>query len=49
MNRGWEKKDSRSPMQLQLERVGLELKVDPKRIKEALERDPPAKGDPKRS
>ncbi len=49
MNRGWEKKDSRSPMQLQLERVGLELKVDPQRIKEALERDPPAKGDPKRS
>ena len=49
MNRGWEKKDSRSPMQLQLERAGLKLAVDPKRIKEALERDPPAKGDPKRS
>ena len=49
LNRGWEKRDSRSPMLLQLERAGLELKVDPKRIKEALERDPPAKGDPKRS
>ena len=49
LNRGWEKRDSRSPMLLQLERAGLELKVEPKRIKEALERDPPAKGDPKRS
>ena len=48
LNRGWEKRDSRSPMLLQLERAGLELKVDPNRIKEALERDPPAKGDPKR-
>ena len=49
LNRGWEKRDSRSPMLLQLERAGLNLKVEPKRIKEALERDPPAKGDPKRS
>lgn len=49
LNRGWENRDSRSPMLLQLERVGLELKVDKQRIKEALERDPPAKGDPKRS
>lgn len=49
LNRGWDKRDSRSPMLLQLERVGLEVKVEPQRIKEALERDPPAKGDPKRS
>lgn len=49
LNRGWEKRDSRSPMQIQLERVGLKLEVEPKRIAEALDRDPPAKGDPKRS
>lgn len=49
LNRGWHNRDSRSPMLLQLERVGLELKVDKARIREALERDPPAKGDPKRS
>ncbi len=49
LNRGWHNRDSRSPMLLQLERVGLELKVDKERIKQALERDPPAKGDPKRS
>lgn len=49
LNRGWDNRDSRSPMLLQLERVGLELKVEPDRIKAALERDPPAKGDPKRS
>ncbi len=48
LNRGWEKRDSRSPMLLQLERVGLELKVDPERIKEALKKDPAAKDDPKR-
>jgi 3-hydroxyisobutyrate dehydrogenase-like beta-hydroxyacid dehydrogenase len=49
LNRGWEKRDSRSPMLLQLERVGITISVDPERIKAALERDPPAKGDPKRS
>jgi len=49
LNRGWEKRDSRSPMLLQLERAGLEVKVEPDRIKAALDRDPPAKGDPKRS
>lgn len=47
LNRGWQGRDSRSPMILQLERAGVELKVDEKRIKEAFERDPPAKGDPK--
>jgi 3-hydroxyisobutyrate dehydrogenase-like beta-hydroxyacid dehydrogenase len=49
LNRGWEKRDSRSPMLLQLERVGITISIDPERIKAALERDPPAKGDPKRS
>ena len=49
LNRGWEKRDSRSPMLIQLERVGLKLEVEPERIKEALARDPAAKGDPKRS
>lgn len=49
MNRGWEMRDSRSPMLLQLERVGLELNVSKDRIKAALDRDPPAKNDPKRS
>ena len=49
LNRGWQNRDSRSPMLIQLERAGLEVKVDRQRIKEALERDPPAKGDPKRS
>jgi len=49
MNRGWEQRDSRSPMLLQLERVGLELNVSKERIKAALDRDPPAKNDPKRS
>ena len=49
LNRGWDARDSRSPMLLQLERAKVELKVDPKRIAGVLERDPPAKGDPKRS
>jgi 3-hydroxyisobutyrate dehydrogenase-like beta-hydroxyacid dehydrogenase len=49
LNRGWENRDSRSPMLLQLERAGVELEVDPKRIEEVLERDPPYAGDPKRT
>lgn len=49
MNRGWEMRDSRSPMLLQLERVGIELNVSKERIKAVLDRDPPAKNDPKRS
>jgi 3-hydroxyisobutyrate dehydrogenase-like beta-hydroxyacid dehydrogenase len=40
LNRGWGARDSRSPMLLQLERAGVEIKVDPQRIKEALDRDP---------
>ena len=39
LNRGGGARDSRSPMLLQLERAGIEIKVDPQRIKEALERD----------
>ena len=49
MTRGWEGQDSRSAMKLQIERAGVEIAVDPERIKAALERDPPAAGDPKRS
>ena len=49
MNRGWQDRDSRSPMLLQLERSGVAVKIAPDRIKAALERDPAAKGDPKRS
>ena len=48
-NRGWDGRDSRSPMLLQLERAGVQVAVEPERIKAALERDPPYKGDPKRS
>jgi hypothetical protein len=36
-------------MKLQIERAGVEIAVDPKRIAEALTRDPPATGDPKRA
>jgi 3-hydroxyisobutyrate dehydrogenase len=49
LNRGWDNRDSRSPMLLQIERAGVKIEVDPKRIAEALERDPPYKGDPKRA
>lgn len=49
LNRGWDGKDSRSPMMLQIERAGVKVQVDPQRIAEALDRDPPFKGDPKRS
>jgi 3-hydroxyisobutyrate dehydrogenase len=49
MARGWEAQDSRSPMKLQIERAGVKIEVDPKRIKEVFERDPPAQGDPKRA
>jgi 3-hydroxyisobutyrate dehydrogenase len=48
-NRGWESRDSRAPMLLQLERSGVSVAVEPDRLAAALERDPPYKGDPKRS
>ncbi|HYZ40438.1 MAG TPA: NAD-binding protein, partial [Stellaceae bacterium] len=38
LNCGWGDRDSRSPMLLQEERAGVEIRVDPKRIKEALNR-----------
>jgi 3-hydroxyisobutyrate dehydrogenase len=44
LNRGWENRDSRVAMLLQLERSGVEVAVEPDRIKAALERDPPFKG-----
>jgi 3-hydroxyisobutyrate dehydrogenase len=47
LNRGWGHLDSRSPMRIQLERAGVEVKVEQSRIDEALSRDPPASGDPK--
>jgi 3-hydroxyisobutyrate dehydrogenase len=40
LNRGWENRDSRVPMLLQLERCGLEIQVDPQRVQDVLERDP---------
>jgi 3-hydroxyisobutyrate dehydrogenase len=48
LNRGWENRDSRSPMLLQLERCGLKLEVDAQRIEAVLTRDPPVNSDPKR-
>jgi hypothetical protein len=47
-NRCWESRDSRSPMLLQLERCGLTVEVDPRRIQEVFDRDPPHDGGPKR-
>ena len=44
LNRGWENRDSRSPMLLQLERCDIEIAVDRQRIREVLERDPPFDG-----
>jgi 3-hydroxyisobutyrate dehydrogenase-like beta-hydroxyacid dehydrogenase len=41
LNRGWGDRDSRSPMVLQQERAGIEVRVDAKRLEEALARDPP--------
>jgi len=37
LNRGWGNRDSRSIMVLQTERAGIEIKVDPQRLTEALE------------
>jgi hypothetical protein len=48
LNRGWENRDSRSPMLLQLVRCGLKVGVDPRLIQEVLDRDPPHDGGPKR-
>jgi 3-hydroxyisobutyrate dehydrogenase len=44
LNRGWDNRDSRSPMLLQQERAGVQVKVDEARIKDVLEGDPPFTG-----
>ncbi len=42
LNRGWGERDSRVSMLLELERAGIQIKVDEAKVKEALEKDPPA-------
>lgn len=42
LNRGWANRDSRSPMLLQEERAGVQVRVDAEAIAKVLERDPPA-------
>jgi len=42
LNRGWGERDSRVSMLLQNERSGVQIKVDEARVKEILEKDPPA-------
>jgi 3-hydroxyisobutyrate dehydrogenase-like beta-hydroxyacid dehydrogenase len=49
MNRGWENRDSRSPMILQLERAGVDIKVDRDDIRAAMERDGAANDNPKKT
>ena len=44
LNRGWGERDSRSPMLLQQERAGVEVRVDDARIKDIFDRDPPFTG-----
>jgi 3-hydroxyisobutyrate dehydrogenase len=48
LNRGWGGRDSRSAMLLQEERAGVEIRVEEKRLAEALSRDPPSPDDPQR-
>ena len=42
LNRGWADRDSRSPMLLQEERAGVQVRADEAAIARALENDPPA-------
>jgi 3-hydroxyisobutyrate dehydrogenase len=42
LNRGWGERDSRVAMVLQEERAGVEVRVDETRLRDALDRDPPA-------
>jgi len=42
LNRGWGERDSRVAMVLQEERAGVQVRVDEARLREALEREPPA-------
>ncbi len=44
LNRGWAARDSRVSMVLQEERAGVKIEVEPRRIKEVFERDPPYVG-----
>src|SRR5271170_5642593 len=44
LNRGWGNRDSRSAMLLQEERAGVDIAVDPERLREVLRRD----SDPKK-
>jgi 3-hydroxyisobutyrate dehydrogenase len=46
-NRGWAERDCRVAMQLQLERSGVGIKVDPAALDAVFERDPPAASDAK--
>ena len=41
MNRGWEARDSRVSMVLQVERAGVKIEVDKKRIEQSFANDPP--------
>lgn len=45
-NRGWDMQDSRAYMKLQVERAGVEIEVDPERIRKALEADETVATDP---
>ena len=38
LSRGWGDRDSRSPMIIQQERAGVEIRVDPQRIEQAIKR-----------
>lgn len=42
LNRGWADRDSRSPMLLQEERAGVQVRADESAIAKVLEHDPPA-------
>ena len=42
LNRGWADRDSRSPMLLQEERAGVQVRADESAIARVLEKDPPA-------
>lgn len=42
LNRGWAERDSRVAMLLQVERAGVKVAVPAERLREILERDPPA-------
>jgi len=44
MNRGWDGRDSRVSMLLQEERAGVEVRVDPEILKQALESERQANG-----